>query len=405
MFRRIMPLLLTVFIDSLGFGLVFPLLPTLIMQTESPMLPDVSVSVKGMVYGLIISMFCIGQFFGGPFLGSLSDRFGRKKVLCCTLLIACTSYLAGALSVFLGSVVLFMLSRLTVGISAGNFAIAQSMVADISSEEQKRNNFGLVGMAWGVGFILGPYLGGSFAETGGMVAPFLFSALICLGNLLLVWFFMKETLVERRKTPWTLLGSTKEILKAFAHPTLRGIFFVTFLFSMGWGFFTEFSSIFLIDRYNFGPKDIGSFYAYAGIWVALCQGILIRPFMKRFSAEKLLRAGLFFLALNLLIFVSIKSFWIIALALPLIAFPESLIYPNIASMVSTLSRKDEQGEMLGILNSVQWASVGILPLFSGAIVANYTLMPILFSSALIFVSFGAFAYFFRQKKTAPVDQS
>ncbi len=398
--KYLLPLLLTVFIDSLGFGLIYPLLTPLIMQSDGLMAATASLSLRGWVFGIIISTFCVGQFFGGPILGAISDRIGRKKVICGTLIIAMCSYLLSALAIALGSIWLFVLSRLFVGISSGNFAVAQSMVADLSTEEQKRNNFGFVGMAWGVGFILGPFLGGRLVNAGGITAPFLYASLFCLLNILLAWYLLEETMTQPRKTKWTLLGGVRDLKKAFTHPALRGIFIVTFLFSLGWGCFTEFSAIFLIDRFGFGPRDIGNFYAYAGIWVALCQGILIRPLIKRFTPEQLLRAALFFLAINLLIFLGSESSVIVFIALPFIALPESLIYPNSAAIVSNLSSKDEQGEMLGILNSVQWASMGFLPFFSGSLIANYPLMPILFASLLIFCSLGAFSYYFRKQKPA-----
>lgn len=393
--KSLIPLLLTVFIDSLGFGLIFPLLSPLVMQPDSPMLLEASLSTRGWVFGFVISIFCIGQFLGGPIAGALSDRFGRKSVICSTLLIGAVSYLVAGLSICLSSVLLFMISRLFVGLTSGNFAVVQSIVADLSSEKEKRKYFGLVGMAWGVGFILGPYLGGRIAGLSGITMLFFYSAFLCFVNFLLSKWFIEETLIEPHKTPWTLLGGVRNIKKALTHPILRGVFVVTFLYSLGWGFFTEFASIFLMDRFHFGPQEIGNFYAYAGIWVAVCRGVLIQPFVSRYSPEKLMRIALVFLSMNLLIFLGSESTWIVFLAVPFIVFPESLIYPNAAAIVSSLSAKDERGEMLGIHSSIQWASMGILPLFSGALVANYPLMPILVSSALTFGALLAFSYYFR----------
>ncbi len=398
MIRSLLPLLLTVFIDSLGFGLILPLLPMLFLQEGAPMLPEASLSTKGFAYGVILSVYCAGQFFGGPFLGALSDRYGRKKILCWTITIGGLGYLFSSFSVYCGSILLFFVSRFILGVCSGNFSVAQSMMVDLSSEEQKRANFGLVGMAWGIGFVLGPCIGGRLAEEGGVTLPFYFTAFMCLINLILAWRLVRETLIERRRTPWTLLSGVGNLKKAFGHPILKGIFTVIFLFNLGWGFFTEFSAIFLIDRFSFGSREIGNFYAYAGIWIAICQGFLIRFLIQRFSAVQLLRYALFFLGLNMLAFISSHSSWILFIAVPFISLPQALIYPNAAAIVSTLSRKDEQGEMLGILGSIQGFSIGLLPLFSGAFVANYPLTPIIFSSLLIFVSLGALVFFFRKDK-------
>jgi MFS transporter, DHA1 family, tetracycline resistance protein len=399
MIRAFLPLLITVFIDSLGFGLILPLLPNLFLHDGSPILPDASLSIKGFVYGIILSTFCVGQFLGGPFFGALSDRHGRKKILCFTLVIGGIGYLFLAASVLIGSVVLFLLARFITGACAGNFSVAQSMMVDLSTEEQKCTNFGLIGMAWGVGFILGPCLGGKLADLGGVTWPFLFTASLCWINLCLAGRFLKETLQIRRQTSWKLLEGVRNVKRAFGHPVLKGIFIVIFLFNLGWGFFTEFAAIFLIDRFSFEAGDIGNFYAYAGIWLVICQGFLIRFLVRRFSSIQLLRYALFFLGLDMFAFMASRSSWILFIAVPFIALPQALIYPNSASIVSSLSRKDEQGEMLGILSSIQGFSIGLLPLFSGAVVANYPAMPIIFSSFLIFIAFSAFLFFFRKDKT------
>ncbi len=396
------PLLFTVFVDSLGFGLVFPLLSPLIMMEGGGLMPlGTPTSVRGLVLGLLISSFCLGQFFGGPILGALSDRKGRKKIICLTLWVGLLSYLLAGVSIYLSSVVLFLIARIACGISAGNMAVAQSMVADLSTESDRAKNFGLVGMAWGVGFILGPYIGGQLSDpdcflSGGVETPFFAAAVLCGINLLLSWKMLKESLTTNRRAPLTLLGGVRDLKRAFMHPSLRGIFIVTFIFSLGWGFFTEFSALFLMDRFSFGPKEIGNFYAYAGIWVALCQGLLIRPFLKRFHPGSLLKGGCIALGLCLLTFLSSSSPQVLLLAVPLIALPEALIYPNAATLVSTLSSKEEQGEMLGIHNSVQWAAIGLIPLFSGSFVALYPHLPITVASICMFLAAGVFTWFFRK---------
>lgn len=376
---------------------------------DSGFLPvDTPVPIRGLLLGLLLSIFCLGQFFSGPILGALSDRKGRKKILCLTLIAGSLSYIVGAISLQISSLALLMIARLVNGVSAGNFAIAQSMIADCSEGTDRTKKFGLVGMAWGVGFILGPYLGGELAHvgsslTGGLTLPFWFSAALCAINLGLASAFLRESMPKLRATPLTLLGGVRDLKRAFNHPTLRGIFIITFIFSLGWGFFTEFAALFLMDRFSFQTREIGHFYAYAGCWVAICQGVLIRPFLKRFSPHQLLKGAFFFLGLMLLTFLTSTSSFVLLIAVPLIAMPEALVYPNTATLVSTLSRPEEQGEMLGIHNSIQWAAIGLIPFFSGSLVALYPHLPITVASSTMFIAFIALLILFKKQPVSILD--
>ncbi len=393
--RSLAVLLLTVFLDSVGFGLIIPIMAPLILGEGSSMFSGISLSERGWFFGFIVSAYCIAQFIGSPLLGALSDRYGRKKILQITLIAGVIGYALSLSAMILGSVALFIFSRFLEGVAAGNFTIVQSMMADLSSSEEiRRKNFSLLGMAWGVGFILGPYFGGVLAHTGGILTPFFYACIFCSLNWILGTFLLNETLKVRSEKKWTLLQGIFDLKRVFSHAELRGIFIVAFLFSLGWGFFTEFSPVFLTTRFHFEALDIGNFYAYAGVWVALCQGLFIRPLLARYSPVALMRCGLFFLALNLFVFLAFDASWICYVAVPLIAFPESLIYPNSSAIVSTLSGENEQGEMLGIHNSLQWASMGFIPLFIGSFMARYPLAAILCASGMIFLAFLAFVFYF-----------
>jgi MFS transporter, DHA1 family, tetracycline resistance protein len=401
---RFLPLLLTVFLDSLGFGLVFPIFSPLIMnQSEGWLGPETSLAARGVIFSVMVCSFCLGQFFGGPLLGGLSDRQGRKKILLMSIWLHFFSYLLTAGCLAAQSVAGLFISRLLSGIAAGNYAVVQSIVADKSTPENKSNNFALIGMAWGTGFIIGPFIGGKlsdphFAPFCGWETPFLFAACLALLNIVLLALRLKETFPLSQSTKINFLKGITDIKVAFQHPQLRYLFLVMFIFSFGWGFFTEFSGVFLIRRFGFDQGGIGNFYAWVGVWIAICQGILIRPLLKRFTSHRLLLGALLSIGIIMplmLMFDHPNSvFWI----LPLVAFPEALIYPTSSTIVSNLTPKESQGEMLGIHNSVQWAAIGIAPLFSGAFVALYPHLPITVSSFCMFTGFSVFAWVLRKKK-------
>lgn len=394
---RLLPLFLTVFIDSLGFGLVFPIFSPLIVGNEGGMFADTSsLAVRGLLFGFLVSAYCIGQFFGGPLLGSLSDRKGRKKVLIGAMWIAFFSYLLAGLGVIISSLSLLYLGRILTGISAGSLPVAQSVIADVSTKETKAKNFALVGTSFWLGFVIGPYIGGKLAIYG-FTLPFSVAAFVCLFNALLLLFVMHETVdtfAIQEKVEW--LRGIKQIRKAFTLPHLRGFFLSMFVFCLGWGFFTEFSPIFLTRHLHFSLGEIANFYAWIGLWIAICQGIVIRPVLKHYSPDKLFSIGLLSLGFLFPIMLKLQTMKALMWFIPLIALCQAFIFPSAAILVSNLSSRQEQGEMLGINNSVQWAAIAIPPLFSGSFVALFPHLPISLGSICTLVAFVVFMKVFRK---------
>ena len=393
-----MPLLLTVFLDSLGFGLVFPLFSLLIINNEGGILsPEVSLGVRGLLFGLLVASYCIGQFFGGPFLGALSDRFGRKKVLAASMGLAFLSYLFSAGGLAIASLSILFFARFMTGIAAGSYAVAQSSIAEISTKENKAKNLGLVGMFFWIGFVIGSFLGGKFAVFG-FILPFLISALICMSNTLLIFFTFKESLEEKVSSKINLLQGFQQIRRAFSMPDLRGVFFAMFIFCLGWGFFNESFPVFLIRKLGFGVEQIANFYAWIGVWTAISQGLLIRPILKKFAPHRLLRMGLILMALMLPIMLFVNNDVGLFCLIPCIAFAHALIFPIAATLVSNIGSKEKQGELMGINNSVQWASMALLPLFSGSFVALYPHLSILVGSFCMFIAFFVFLKFYNTSR-------
>lgn len=402
----LLPILFAVFIDSLGFGLVIPIFSPLIVNNEGEIFADeVSIAVRGMIFGLLVSSFCVGQFFAGPVLGTLSDRRGRKKILMVTIWMALFGYLIAACGIWLKSLFLLFSARVLCGIAAGNFGVAQSVVANQYQEKERAKNFGLVGMAWWTGFIVGPYVGGKLSLLGHS-APFTVSAFFCLLSALFLKWKMQETPLSTaiEEKPINFLAGALQVKKAFQMAHLRWLFIIMFIVNLGWGFFTEFSPVFLIRYWEFDLEQIANFYAWMGLWIALCQGLLIRPFLKRISLETVLVIALFAMGALLPLMLWMEKtggmFWLI----PWIALAEALIFPSAATLVSNWSRKEVQGEVLGIHNSVQWAAIGITPMFSGSLVALYPHLPITVGSVAMFCAFFLALWFFRKRRQTAAEE-
>ncbi|PWU15560.1 MAG: hypothetical protein C5B45_02250 [Chlamydiae bacterium] len=393
---RLLPVLLTVFIDSLGFGLVYPIFSVLLMNPEQGVLPaHTSLAMRGWLFGLLVSGFCLGQFFGGPVLGALSDHKGRKKILLLTLWLATATYALTAMGIVFENIIVIFISRLLGGVAAGNWSVAQTVIVDTSAGEEKTKNFGLLGMAWGTGFVIGPYLGGKLSDPSiyaifNLTTPFFAASFLCLLNIVLLVWRMQESLPAIQFTKISLITGVHQLREAFTSDKLRSLFFMMFVFCIGWGFFTEFCPIFLIQKFHFSGSEIANFYASIGLWIAFCQGLVIRPFLRWFSPNILILTALFGMGCTLIIMTFIKVKFFLYCMLPALAFFEALLFPSATTIVSNVSNKQSQGHILGVYNSVQWAAIGLTPLFSGSFVAVYPYLPFVVGAMSMFFAFIVF---------------
>jgi MFS transporter, DHA1 family, tetracycline resistance protein len=203
-------ILFTVFLDLVGVGIIIPVLGTLFISDNTLFAASVSFQTRSFLLGVLIASYPLAQFFGAPILGSLSDRYGRKKLLLISLAGTFIGYILFSAGIIYGSIALLFTSRIIDGFTGGNISIALSAIADISDPKSRTKNFGLVGMVFGLGFILGPFIGGKLAHLSVSpylmhAAPFLFTAVLSLVNIVLVIYRFPETLREAKEIRTTLL--------------------------------------------------------------------------------------------------------------------------------------------------------------------------------------------------------
>ena len=264
-----------------------------------------------------------------------------------------------------------------------------------SDERSKTRNFGLVGMAYGVGFIIGPYLGGLLSDPS-MVSwfnfstPFLAAALLAFINLFMVYFMFKETLKTRVHTPVGIWMGFANLKKAGDNPKLRTIFIVIFLYMFGYTMYTQFLSVYLIERFNFSTSHIGDIYAFIGLCIALTQGLVVRPISRRFTSEQVLMVSFLGLSISVgsVLFAADASH--VYFFIPLVALFAGLTYPNTTTVVSNLAGRESQGEIMGINQSVQAAAQAVPPIIAGVIISVGVTLPIICSSAIVFLAWGCF---------------
>lgn len=400
----ILPIFLTVFIDMLGVGIIIPVLPALFFEQESMIFsPDVAFETRSLLYGLLLASYPFMQFFGAPILGTLSDRHGRKPLLQISLAGTFLGYLVFGYAVASQNIPLLFISRMLPGFTGGNISIVFSAIADVSNESSKARNFGLVGMAFGLGFILGPTLGGILADPT-MVSwftpatPFLFTACLTLINILLVQYNFTETLAERRQTAVNIFKGVGNIARSFRAPNLRVIFTVVLFTSLGFTFFTQFFSVLLIEKIGVRIKDVGLLFGWIGLWLVITQGVTVRILSRKYASATVLRVSLLMLSIAVAAVMLPSALWMFYLVNPFIATFQGITSPNLTAVVSSQVARDQQGEILGINQSMQ--SLGqILPALIGSYLNTIDVhVPLMAASGFILLGWIVYIVVFKPKQ-------
>ncbi|HVB04030.1 MAG TPA: MFS transporter [Chitinophagaceae bacterium] len=380
--QSLFPVILTVFVDQLGMGIVIPIAAPLLMNPVYGMFPAATgLPLRSILLGCLMGSFSLAQFFGAPLLGALSDRHGRKKMFLLSITGTLIGYLLFALGISGKNIWLCFASRILDGFSGGNISIAMSVIADVSQPKDRAKNFGLIGMTFGLGFILGPLAGGKLADPGvvswfSLSTPYWFAACLSLVNLALIAGVFPETLIHRHLAKVNLLTGLHHLREAFQDRKLRRVFLTMFLVVTGFNFFTQFFQVLLIRRFRFTPSGIADIFAFTGLCLALTQGLATRPLAKYYSPRTLVSwsalAGAVVFPL-LLIPVSPLGIYLV---LPFIALFNGINTPNLAAVISLQGGPTAQGRLLGIRQSVQAAAMAIPPLIAGFIAAIRVSLPI-----------------------------
>ena len=400
----LLTIFITVFIDMLGVGIIIPVIPVLFFEANSSFFgPEVSQAQRSILYGYLIAAYPIMQFFGAPLLGSLSDRYGRKPMLLISLVGTMIGYLLFAVAIKEQLLWLLFASRMLPGFTGGNIAIILSSIADVSDAKTKTKNFGLVGMAFGLGFILGPTLGGILADNKviswfSAETPFWFTAMITLINIALVQWRFAETLDEPRVDKYSFFKGFQNIAVSFRSVNLRGIFAVVLLMSLGFSFFTQFYSVLLIQNFGFTESTIGLLFGWIGIWLALTQGLIVRQLSNYFTPNSILRITILTLSIGVaLILLPSEAWWFYVIA-PIIAISQGLTSPNTTSVISEQARPDQQGEILGINQSMQSVGQAIPPIIAGYLTTLNNQFPIIAAASFIFIAWLLYMWLFGRKR-------
>lgn len=346
---------ITLLIDVVGFGIIIPVIPSLISHLTGN--PDMSYAAR--IGGWLTFTFAIMQFLFAPVLGSLSDRYGRRPVLLFSLFGFGIDYI---LLSFAPSIAWLFLGRAIAGITGASFTTAAAYIADISTPENRAKNFGMIGAAFGLGFVIGPILGGFLGELGERV-PFMVAAGLAFANWLYGYFVLPESLSQENRRPFDIkranpIGSLLHLKKYPAVGGLIGSFILIYLAShavnSNWSFFT-------IERFQWSKKMIGISLGVVGVLVGAVQGGLVRVVNPKIGNERSVYLGLSLYALGMLLFAFASSTWMMFVFLVPYCLG-GISGPALQSIISSHVPANEQGELQGALTSLISSTTIVGPL-------------------------------------------
>ena len=347
-------IIVTLTIDAMGIGLIIPVMPDLLQDIEGGDLGHAA------IWGGILSMvFALMQFLFGPTIGSLSDRYGRRPVLLVSLLVIAVDYVVMGLA---HSIWLLVLTRVIGGIAAATQATAAAFISDISTTENRSANFGILGASFGVGFVLGPLIGGLLGEYGFRV-PFFAAAGLASLNLVLGYFVLPETVSKSLRRPFdptraNPLGALVQIRKI---PGLARFLLVFFLYEFAFYSYPAIWVYYAKAQFNWEPGMVGLSLASFGISVAVVEGLLIRRILPWLGERRTIVIGFMF---NIAMFTALgfltSGFWALIIA-PFSALG-SVVVPAMRGIMANKAAANQQGEVQGIIASTQSLAVIFAPL-------------------------------------------
>jgi len=354
--KRLFSIILVVFIDLLGFSLILPLLPYYAETFKA----------SQTVTGILIASYALMQLIGAPILGRLSDRFGRRPVL---LLSVFGTFLGFLLLGFANALWMLFASRILDGLTGGNLSVAQAYISDVTDEKSRSKGLGMIGAAFGLGFIIGPVTGGLLSQWGYAVPAFT-AAAVSLINLVLIYAWLPESLTaEKRdqmneKRPPVTLGA---LLAAFRRPFTGSILITRFFFGLAFAIFQTIFSLYALAKFNLSARDTGFVLTYVGVLSVIVQGFLVGRLTSRYREDLLITVSVVLMGFSLLGWALAPSLpWVYIIMTPT-ALSGGLLNTLLSSTLTKAVAPHEIGGILGLSSAVESSTRIIAPILGGVL--------------------------------------
>lgn len=389
---KLMPLFLVIMIDSMGLGILFPIMSDLLINPHTPFLPMATSGVtRDFLYGITIGVYMIAWFFGSAILGDLSDGIGRKKSLMICLLGATVGYFISAVAILFHSLLFLIVGRLIAGFTAGSQPIAQAAIVDVSTEETRAKNIGYILFAVSIGFVLGPFAGGVLSDVHlsayfNDATPLFFAGLLSFLSCIILYYGFTETFKKTRKFSVRVAYAITIFIDAFRSKRIRLLSIVLFVETVGWSEYYTFISQMLLRRFNYSVVEISFFMAVLAFGFSIGFGFLVDLCSKYFNQKKTVIVTMFVAALLFFITAVITytpALWIVACFIGMIV---AIFYSILIALFSKQVTDDEQGWVMGITNSVGALSFGVTAFLSGFVSHWSPVTPIYLGGIMLVLS-------------------
>lgn len=385
--RYLFSIILVVFIDLLGFSLIIPLLPYYAQTFNA----------SDTIIGLLLASYAAAQLIGAPLLGRASDRFGRRPILLISIF---GTFLGFLLFGFAKSLTMLFASRILQGITGGNLSVAQAYITDVTDAKSRNRGLGMIGAAFGLGFIIGPALGGLLSGISYSVPAFVAAGLSFI-NLLLIAFWLPESLTPEKRAQLTQKKpsfSFGGLLEALRHPLTGPLLITRFLYSLAFVILQSIFSLFALKRFDMSVVATGFVLTYVGIVSVVTQAWLVGKLSQKFKDTILIESGLLMLAAGLLVWAFAPNVPILVFSVTPIALAGGLLNTIVPSALTKTVGPQEVGGILGLSTSIESSTRVISPLLGGFLLERISYWaPGAFGALLLFVTF---AYVLRTAESA-----
>ncbi|OGT44392.1 MAG: hypothetical protein A3F13_01785 [Gammaproteobacteria bacterium RIFCSPHIGHO2_12_FULL_40_19] len=393
-FRRLFPLLLLIFIDSFSYFVVIPVLLELFFNAHYGLLPNrTSLATRDFLTGFTISLSTIAALIAAPFVGSFSDKYGRKKTLLFCLVAMTLGFLLPIIGILKKNLLLVLLGRLLSGIGSSSQPVAQAAVADLCQQDEKALFLSFIALMMTLPIMLGPLAGGYLSDNHlvswfNATTPYCLAVIISIISFIIILFYFKETIGTEMRTQ---MLSMREIIfglkKAIKTYRIGGLLLIFFCLELGWSQYYQTIALFLTQQCQYSVQQISLFNAYMGIFMSLGLLCLYPVLIKYFNVKKIMRTSVFWVLFALLACALLPKYqwffvWVVAIF-------TGTAYVSLLTMISNQVAKQHQGWIMGYLSTVLFSAWMITGLNGGWLIAVHPTLPLWIAAGALLIGWGA----------------